>query len=142
MYLTPPCPPLGPGPFSLPICCYACLENRCRALCGTVLSDKKRGPKPKLFGPDIFGWDEGLPCEGVGAKRFGLSFETQENQTFWQDIPGFCRDIPEVPERFEKKVCVHLWAPISWNENIKHFSVSLFGEMFTCASAPWERCPA
>ena len=32
-----------------------------------------------------------------------MSFETQANQTFWRDIPGFCRDIPEVPEKFEKK---------------------------------------
>ena len=34
---------------------------------------------------------------------FGMSFETQGNQTFWQDIPGFCRDIPGAPEKFEKK---------------------------------------
>ena len=67
-----------------------------------LLSGKEREPKPKLFGPDIFGGGS-LPREGVGAKKFSMSFETQGNQTFWRDIPGFCRDIPEWPERFEKK---------------------------------------
>ena len=57
----------------------------------------------KLFGPDIFGWGGGLPREGVGAKKFGMSFETQGNQTFWRDIPGFSWDIPGMPEKFEKK---------------------------------------
>ena len=32
---------------------------------------------------------------GVGAKKFGMSFETQGNQTFWRDIPGFCPGYPE-----------------------------------------------
>ena len=62
----------------------------------------KKEPKPKLFGPDIFGCGGGLPREWVGAKKFGMSFETQESQTFWRDIPGiFCRDIPRVPEKFD-----------------------------------------
>ena len=46
--------------------------------------------KAKLFGPNnIFGWDGGLPREGVGAKKFGMSFENQGNQTFWRDIAEF-----------------------------------------------------
>ena len=45
----------------------------------------------------------GLPREGVGAKKFGTSLETREIKLFWWDIPGFCRDIPAVPEKFEKK---------------------------------------
>ena len=41
-----------------------------------------------------------------------MSFETQRNQTFWRDIPGFCRDNPGVPEKFEKrKVCVQFSSP-------------------------------
>ena len=40
-------------------------------------SVKKKEPKPKLFGPDIFGWGGGFPCEGVGAKKFGMSVGTQ-----------------------------------------------------------------
>ena len=46
-------------------------------------------PKPKLCGPDIFGWGGALPREGVGTKKFGMSFETHGKQTFWRDIPGF-----------------------------------------------------
>ena len=46
----------------------------------------------------------GLPREGVGAKKFGMSLETQGIKLFWWDIPGFCRDIPEAPEKFEKKM--------------------------------------
>ena len=75
-------------------------------------SGKKKEPKPKLLGPDIFGWGGGLLREGVGAKMFGMSFETQENQTFWRDIPGFCRDIPGVPEKFEKKRFVFISRPL------------------------------
>ena len=41
--------------------------------------------------------------EGVGAKKFGMSLETQGIKLFWRDNPGFCRDIPEAPEKFEKK---------------------------------------
>ena len=63
---------------------------------------RKRNP-PKLLGPDIFWWGGGLPREGVGAKKFGMSLETQGIKLFWRDIPGFCRDIPEAPEKFEKK---------------------------------------
>ena len=40
----------------------------------------------------------------MGAKKFGMSLETQGIKLFWRDIPGFCRDIPEAPEKFEKKM--------------------------------------
>ena len=49
------------------------------------------------------GW--GLPHEGVVAKKFGMSFETQGNQTFWRDIPG-------VPEKFEKKKFLFNFRPL------------------------------
>ena len=77
-------------------------------------SGKKKEPKPKLFVPDIFRWGGGLPRERVGAKKFGMSLETQGNQTLGRDIPGFCRDIPpKVPEKFErKKVCVQFSSPM------------------------------
>ena len=69
---------------------------------------KKKEPKPKLLSPDIFCLDRGLPREGVGAKKFGMSFEAQGNQTFWRDIPG-------APEKFEKKkVCVQFSSPKIW----------------------------
>ena len=64
----------------------------------------KKEPKPKLLSPDIFWWGRGLPREGVGAKKFGMSFETREIKLLWRDIPGFCRDIPKEPEKFENKI--------------------------------------
>ena len=33
-----------------------------------------------------------------------MSLETQGIKLFWRDILGFCRDIPEAPEKFEKKM--------------------------------------
>ena len=69
----------------------------------THISGRKKEPKPKLFGPDIFQWGRGLPRERVGAKKFDTSLETGGIKLFGQDIPGFCRDIPGAPEKFEKK---------------------------------------
>ena len=69
----------------------------------TPLSLKEeKEPKPKFLGQDIFGWGGGLPREEVGANKFGMSFESQGNETFWRDIPGFCQDIPGAPGKFEK----------------------------------------
>ena len=33
-----------------------------------------------------------------------MSLEAQGIKLFWRDIPGFCRDIPEAAEKFEKKM--------------------------------------
>ena len=42
--------------------------------------------------------------KGWGAKKFGMYLETREIKLFgFRDIPGFCRDIPEVPEKFDLK---------------------------------------
>ena len=77
-------------------------------------SGTKKEPKPKLLSPDIFWWGGGLPREGVGAKKFGMSLETQGIKLFWREIPGFCRDIPEAPEKFcEKNVWVQFSSPTS-----------------------------
>ena len=73
--------------------------SHCRTtkkILGNLFSGKKKEPKPKLIGPDIFGWGRGLPREGVGAEKFGMSLQTRETKHFWRDIPG-------VPEKFEKK---------------------------------------
>ena len=48
------------------------------------------GHKPKLVGLDVFQCGGGLPCERVGAKTFGISFETQETKV----LSGISRDIP------------------------------------------------
>ena len=76
-------------------------------------SGRKREPKPKLLSPDIFWWGGGFAHEGVGAKKFDMSLEARETKHFWRDIPGFCWDIPGVPEKFEKKEFVFkFFAPI------------------------------
>ena len=40
-----------------------------------------------------------------------MSLGTREIKLFWRDIPGFCRDIPEVPEKFEKKCLFSIFVP-------------------------------
>ena len=78
-----------------------------------LISGTKKEPKPEFFSLDISWWGGGLPREGTGAKKFGMSLETQGIKLFCWDIPGFCRDIPEAPEKFEKKkVWVQFLAPI------------------------------
>ena len=37
----------------------------------------KAGAQDQLLGLDIFRWGRGLPREGVGAKKFGMSLESQ-----------------------------------------------------------------
>ena len=79
---------------------------------GPKKSGTKKEHKPKLLSPDIFRWGRGLPREGVGAKKFGMSLETREIKLFGRDIPEFCRDIPAVPEKFEKKKFVFNFWPL------------------------------
>ena len=67
-------------------------------------SGKKKKPKPKVFGPDIFGWGGGLPREVVGAKKFGMSLETQESQTFWWISRG-------CPKSLRKKRLCSIFGP-------------------------------
>ena len=81
---------------------------------------EEKGTQTQTFWSDIFGWGRGLLREGVGAKKFGISFETQEIQTFWWDIPKFCWDVPEVPEKFEKKRFVFKKAPIQIKAHFAH----------------------
>ena len=65
----------------------------------------------------------------MGAKKFDTSLETRKIKLFGRDIPGFCRDIPELPEKFEKKVCVQFPFPVNRDSflrpNLNHrFGVS------------------
>ena len=71
---------------------------------------EEKGPK---FLVRIFSSGVGVfYVNGVGAKKFDTSLETREIKLFGRGIPGFCRDIPGVPEKFEKKVCVQFPFPI------------------------------
>ena len=65
-------------------------------------SGKKKEPKPKLFGPDIFQWSRGLPRERVGGQKARYVPGNQGSQTFWAGW-DFAGDMPGVPEKFEKK---------------------------------------
>ena len=55
---------------------------------------RKREPKPKLCGPDIFHWGRGLPRERVGAKKVRYVPRNQGNQTFWAGYPGILPGYP------------------------------------------------
>ena len=57
----------------------------------------------------------GLPREGVGANKFGMSLETREIKLFGRDIPGFCWDIlfPGGARKVcEKQGCVFNFRPL------------------------------
>ena len=81
------------------------------------MSGTKKEPKPKLLSPDIFRLGRGLPREGVGAKKFGTSLETREIKFFCQDIRGFCRDVLEAHEKFEKKTFVFNFRSLECGES-------------------------
>ena len=74
------------------------------------LSGTKKEPKPKLLSSDISGVVGVFHMRG-GAQKFGMSLKTREIKLFWRDIPGFCWDIPAVPEKLEKNVCVQFLTP-------------------------------
>ena len=59
-----------------------------------TFSGTENEPKPKLLSPDIFRWGRGLPCEGVGAKKFGMPFETREIKLFLAGYPGILPGYP------------------------------------------------
>ena len=71
------------------------------------------------MGPDILRWGGGLPREGVGAEKFGLSLEARETKLFWRDAAKFCRDIPEKFER--KKRFVFNFRSLSTPPGPSHF---------------------
>ena len=60
----------------------------------SFLTKEENEPKPKLFGTDSFGLGGGLPHEGVGAEKFGMSPRNQGNQTFLAGYPGILLGYP------------------------------------------------
>ena len=71
-------------------------------VCSLLFRKKKAIPNP-YFLVRISSGGVGVFHVKGGAKKFGMSFETHGNQTFWRDVPGCCRDIPGVPEQFEEQ---------------------------------------
>ena len=63
---------------------------------------RKRNPTPNFLVRISSGGVGGLPRGGVGAIKFGMSFETEGNQTFWRDAPGV---------KSLRKVCVDFSFP-------------------------------
>ena len=64
--------------------------------------------------------------KGWGRKVRYFS-ETQGSQTFWRDVPGFCRDIPGVTEKLEKKKFVFNSGPKFLQENLHTYKIPRFG---------------
>ena len=80
------------------------------------ISGKEKEPKPKLFGPDIFGLGGGLPRKGMGAKKFGMSFKARKKPRKTKRFSGISRDfLPGYPgdaRKFEKKKFVFNFRPL------------------------------
>ena len=57
----------------------------------------------------------------MGAKKFGMSFETQGNQTFGGMSRDFWQDIPGVTEKFEKKSSCSIFGPYTPKNSWNHF---------------------
>ena len=64
----------------------------------------EKGTQTQTFGsryPPV-GWGV-FHVKGWGPRSSACPLETRETKLFFgRDIPGFCRDIPEAPEKFEK----------------------------------------
>ena len=82
--------------FLLAFCLIVCTDGSELVFCATCafiwvgwfLGGFPSGKKKEHFGSRYSLVSGGLPREGVGAKKFGMSLETKGKQTFWRDIPG------------------------------------------------------
>ena len=79
---------------------------------GSGSEGRKRNPNPNFLvrisssGVGVFHVNE------RGPKSSACPSKPRETKLFRRDITGFCRDIPGVPEQFEKKeVCVQFSSP-------------------------------
>ena len=73
---------------------------------------RKKNPNPNFLVRIFSGGFGVFHVNGWGAKKFGMSLETREIKLFGRDIPRFCWDIPEGPEKFEKKKFVFNSRPL------------------------------
>ena len=65
----------------------------------SLASGKRKEPKPKLFGLDIFGWVGVFHVKEWGPKSSICPSKPGKPNIFGR----ISRDIPGVPEKFEKK---------------------------------------
>ena len=64
---------------------------------------EEKGTQTQTFWSDIFQWVGVFHVNGWGPKSSRRPSKPGKSNFFGRDIPGFCRDIPGVPEKFEKK---------------------------------------
>ena len=74
---------------------------------------RKRNPNPNFLVRIFSGGVGVFHVKGWGPKSSGMALETREIKLFWRDIPGFCSDIPAVPEKFEKIKSVFNFRPLT-----------------------------
>ena len=91
--------------------CSATSVFACGMLQGWGLEGWGLGLPDKLLSPVFFRWSRGLPQEGVGAKKFGISLETREFKLFGRDVPGFCPGYPGGARKVWGKKCVQFSSP-------------------------------
>ena len=73
-------------------------------------SGKKKEPKPKVFGPDIFRWGGGVfHVNDWEAKKVRYVPRNTGKPNFWAGYAGISR---ERPKNLRKKVCVQFSSPI------------------------------
>ena len=82
------------------------MKTSTKEFCATIATNIARYEKYRC-------WASKLPCQGVGAKTFGMAFEDQESQTFWRDIPGFSagisRGCPKSRSQKKEKIVFNVW---------------------------------
>ena len=79
---------------------------------------KKKEPKPKRSGCPWLGWGSSTRGGG-GAKSSVCPSKPGKSNLFGRDMPGFCRDIPAVPEKFEKKSLSSSFGPYLTRQHLR-----------------------
>ena len=111
-------PPRNPGtiPWKFCLCvfffmCYSPPDLLCKK---SICQARKESTNPNFWVRICSGGVGVFHVKGLGPKKFGMCLETTEIKLFRRDIPGFCCDIPEVPEKLEKKKYVFSSRPLIW----------------------------
>ena len=94
-------------------------------------SGKKKEPKPKLFGPDIFRWGGGLPREWGGSQTVRYVPRNQGNQTFLAGYPGILLGyLGGARKVWEKKKFVFNFCPLNNSIELIPFVLIVVGPLF------------
>ena len=87
-------------------------ENTDSIAKNTSKNEGRKGTETQTFWSGYFpvGWGV-FHVNGWGPKSSVIVPRNTGKPNFWAGYPGFCRDIPGVPKKFEKKVCVQFSSP-------------------------------